>query len=231
VTQVNNHATTTPRPDSFTHTPPAGWNVDNSGLPAAGIGDNNLGVFEWEGWSFATKEFSVFSAQGALGNFTKSTGAYAVADSDEFDDLGGAADVTRPYNTVLETPTLDVTGLAANSLQLKFDSAWQDEGNQKAIITADYGSGEVEVLRWESVAGAFFHDDNLNETVLLDLNNPAGATSMKLRFKYLDAGNNWFWAIDNIRVGVGIPEPSSLAMALIAACAAMRFGRRPVAHV
>jgi hypothetical protein len=226
VTAANNDPATTPRADSFTHTPPAGWSIDNSGIPAAAIGDNNIGVFEWEGWSFATKEFSVFSAQGALGNFTKSSGAFAVADSDEFDDFGGGSGITRPYNTILETPSIDVTGAAPGSLRLAFDSAWQDEGDQKAVITVDYGSGESEVLRWESVAGAFFHDDNLNESVLVDLNNPAGATSLKVRFKYLDAGNNWFWAIDNVQIGVGIPEPASLVMGLLAACAVVRFGRR-----
>jgi hypothetical protein len=83
----------------------------------------------------------------------------------------------------------------------------------------------LEVLRWESVAGAFFHGKDLNETVLIDLNNPAGATSMQVSFKYLDAGNNWFWAIDNIRIGV-IPEPSGVAMALVAACTAIGLGRR-----
>jgi hypothetical protein len=224
VTALNTDAVTVPRPNSFTHTTPPGWTVDNSGIPAAAIGDNNIGVFEWEGWSFATKEFSVFSAQGDLGSFTKSSGPYAVADSDEFDDLGGGA-AARPYNSVLETPAVDITGATPGSLMLKFDSAWNPEDNQKGIITVDYGSGESEVLRWESVAGAFFHGKDLNETVLVSLNNPAGATSMQVSFKYLDAGNNWFWAIDNISIGV-IPEPSSLAMALVASCAALGLGRR-----
>jgi hypothetical protein len=81
-------------------------------------------------------------------------------------------------------------------------------------------------LRWESVAGAFFHGDNLNETVVVGLNNPDGATSLTVRFKYLDAGNNWFWAIDNIRIGVGIPEPASVVMGVLAACAIVTIGRR-----
>jgi hypothetical protein len=225
VTASNIDAATSPRPNSFTHTTPAGWSIDNSGIPAGALGDNNMGVFEWEGWSFATREFSVFSAQGDLGSFTKSTGAYAVADSDEFDDLNIGGGTIRPYNTVLDTPAIDITGAAPGSLVLKFDSAWNPEDVQKAIITVDYGSGESEVLRWESVAGAFFHDKQLNETVLVDLNNPAGATSMTLSFKYLDAGNNWYWAIDNIRIGV-IPEPTTLGMALLAACVAIGWGRR-----
>ncbi|MFC7718119.1 hypothetical protein [Nonomuraea recticatena] len=31
---------------------------------------------------------------------------------------------------------------------------------------------------------------------------PAGATSVTLRFRVFDAGNNWYWAIDNVRLDV-----------------------------
>ena len=69
---------TQPRPNAFTHTPPAGWAVDNNfnnfgntdlnnpnyftgtivgntGVPNQG--DPANGVDEWEGWSFANKTF------------------------------------------------------------------------------------------------------------------------------------------------------------------------------
>ncbi|MCC6493508.1 MAG: hypothetical protein IT424_10850 [Pirellulales bacterium] len=203
VTAVNTDPATVPRPNSFTHTTPAGWSIDNSGISPTAVGDNNVGVFEWEGWSFTTRDFSVFASQTAIDNFTKGTGNIAIADSDEFDDLSGGAGVTRPMSTVLRTPSLNVAGLAANSLKLQFDSAWLPEGVQAASITVDYGSGEVEVLRWESdVSLPGYHGDNLDETVLVDLNNPAGASSAVVRFKYLDGSNNWFWAIDNIKIGV-----------------------------
>ncbi|MDP7619500.1 MAG: hypothetical protein QF652_04555, partial [Dehalococcoidia bacterium] len=38
------------------------------------------------------------------------------------------------------------------------------------------------------------------------INNPAGAQEMKLTFSYLDAANNWWWAIDNLIVA-GEPVP------------------------
>jgi hypothetical protein len=216
VTAANNDPNSTPYPNAFSHTVPAGWNVDNSGIPAAAIGDNNIGVFEWEGWSVTTRAFSAFASQTSLNNFTKGSGNIAIADSDEFDDLAGATGVTKPITTVLESPTLDITGLAAGALLLQFDSSWQAESGQTALITVDYGNGEVDVLNWNSLAGdPLFHATNLNETVLLSLANPAGATSAKVRFEYT-GGNNWFWALDNVQIGAAaVPEPTSLAIAAL----------------
>jgi hypothetical protein len=188
---------TTPLPNAFTHTPPAGWNVDNALMPA-GVVDDDFGVFEWEGWTFTTRSFSTFTGNTQLFAFEKSTGNYAIADSDNYFPLGSAG----PLSSILETPTISLTGVAANALKLQFDSAWQDSGVQTAVITVDYGSGEVEVLRWASDnTDPDFHAENLNETVFVNLNNPAGATTAKVRFKYLDGFNDWFWAIDNIKIG------------------------------
>ncbi|RIK72348.1 MAG: hypothetical protein DCC67_19400 [Planctomycetota bacterium] len=214
-TRVNTDTDALPRPDSFTHTPPAGWNIDNSQIAAASLGDNNIGVFEWEGWTFTNREFSVFSSQPDLGNFSKGNGNYAVADSDEFDDLGSPA---RPMVTTLEMPTLNIASAAPNTLLLQFDSSWKQEDGQVAQVFVDYGGGPIELLKWDSRA------TNLDETVLLSLMNPAGATTMNIEFKY-QGGNNWFWAIDNVRVGT-IPEPSSLGLAGLALAGLARIGRR-----
>lgn len=194
-TAANNDAGSTPIPNSFTHTPPTGWTVDNT-LQGDPI-DDNTGVFEWETWSFSTKEFSAYAGNSQLFGFSKSTGNYAIADSDA---AGG--DVT--LSTVLQTPTINIAGIGAGALKLQFDSAWQSSGSQNAVITVDYGSGETEVLNWKSdLNDPGFHETNVNETVSLSLNNPAGATTAKVRFKYLDANNEWFWAIDNIKIGTG----------------------------
>ncbi|MCA9233939.1 MAG: PEP-CTERM sorting domain-containing protein [Planctomycetales bacterium] len=217
-TVLNTDVATTPYPNAFTHTAPNGWTVDNSGLKPEAIGDNNIGVYEWEGWTFSTVEFWEPS-QGSAAEFTKADGAFAIADSDEFDDLGRNPNdedpnpnYTRPLDTVLNSPVLDVTGLAENTLVLEFDSAWLPEGDQLALITVDYGNGEVEVLRWESDdTSAFYHGDNTNETVRVDLNNPAGATQAQVSFKYLNGSNNWFWAIDNVSIGT-VPEPAAFVM-------------------
>jgi hypothetical protein len=136
-------------------------------------------------------------------------------------------------STALESPMINIAGVGAGTLMLDFDSCWRPEGTaQSAEITVDYGSGPVVVLRWDSdpaspnqhgidAGGAF----NLNESVSIPLNNPAGANSAVLTFKYLNGSNNWFWAVDNIVVRGIIPEPGSVVLALLAMSLSL-FGRR-----
>ena len=98
---------------------------------------------------------------------------------------------------------------------MKFDSSWRDEPDQKANIRVAYdGAAPIEVLRWESVpTGPNFHDDAPNETVTVSLKNPAGARSMVITFGYMDAGNNWWWAIDNLEVSEGsAPTPGDVTI-------------------
>jgi hypothetical protein len=210
VTTAEGTPDTLPRADSFTHDTPPGWSVDNSGLSVAVLQDD-MGVFEWEGWSFASLDFWTFADGQGRGDFLKCVGNCAIADSDEWKDLNGPA---GPMDTVLVTPAVDISGVPAGQLAIQFDSSWRPEGNQVALLTVDYGDGNgpQEVLRFESDGmSPNFHPDNTNETVYQRLANPAGAASAQFAFSLLNSDNNWWWAIDNVRIGT-IPEPSSMIL-------------------
>ncbi len=192
--------------DAFTHAPPAGWSIVNS-MPGLGQGDG-VGVFEWEGWSFTDVSWwTTIAADQQRSQFTNATGTIAVADPDEWDDLGNP----RPenlgtYNTFLSTGPIPLAGIGADGLRLRFDSSWRDEDNQRVNITVSYdGMPATEVLRWTSTAGPDFHDDATNEFVDIGLNNPAGASSVVITWGMEDAGNDWWWAIDNIRLEAPAP--------------------------
>jgi hypothetical protein len=178
----------------WTKTAPAGWSIDDSGMPVGG-------VTEWKGWSFADPAWwsNVAGDQGRS-QFTKGTGVIAVADPDEWDDLPHDAGT---YNSFLKTPAISLAGVGAGSARLRFDSSWMPEVLQTATVTASYNGGAAtEVLRWESEGGNqnFFKAANTNETVTVSLNNPGGAANVTLSFGMTNAGNNWFWAVDNLVV-------------------------------
>lgn len=207
VTVVETTPNTNAVADAFTHTPPGGWNVDNSG-GVPGVGNPNEGVQEWEGWAFTKPSFWTFVKDSNRTQFTKGTGLIAVADPDDWDALGDP-EALGTYNSLLVTPSISLVGVAPGSLELAFDSSWRPEDTQTAIIEADFGNGYQEVLRWESDgASPFFHGDNTNESVLLALNNPAGANSVKIRWGMVNATDDWWWAIDNVVLrSNAVPEP------------------------
>lgn len=189
---------------AWTATPPSGMVVDNSLMPAGVIGNPNEGVTEFEGWTFVDKAWWNAAAGQGRGDFVSGLGKIAVADSDTHDDFGNP-DALGNYDTKLSTPLITIPGgTAANTINLNFRSSWLPEEIQKATITARYSTGaSVEVLRWHSEPGLLFHDNNVNESVTVPLQNPAGATSVALDFRYFDATNNWWWAIDDIKVFTG----------------------------
>ncbi|MBA4105975.1 MAG: hypothetical protein C0485_09470 [Pirellula sp.] len=198
---------------AWTQTPPAGWSVDDSGVPY--VNDPSRGVAEWEGWSFAQKTWwSAAAEDQGRSQFTLGQGNVAVADPDEWDDKG-APIATTPfagyYNARMSTGAISLAGVAAGAAKLTFSSSWRaeccDEGpentnNPTASIQASYDGGAfVEVMRWESDEdSAFYKPDATNETVVVNLNNPIGAGNVKLKFGLLNAANDWWWAIDNLEV-------------------------------
>jgi hypothetical protein len=200
----------------WTDTPPEGWSVDESGIPGIGM-DATDGVTEWAGWAFTDKAWWIQAAEDQDRSlFELGSGTVAVADPDEWDDDERLPIpiATDPYDTWLTTPSINIAAVIPGTLELKFDSSWRpefdDDYHQTASITASFDGGDpVEVLLWESdEASANFKPYAVNETVTVALPNPAGATSVVLTFGLFDAGNDWWWAIDNVEVsGEPIPEP------------------------
>ncbi len=202
-------------PDVWTDTPPPGWTIDESGVP--GVGNPNIdGMTEWAGWAFTNKEWwTSVAGDQRRSEFTLGQGTIAVADPDEWDDAAhppGYNVAADPYDTWLSTPSIDISGCAPGTVQLQFSSSWRPEYDsdyhQTANITASFnGSEPIEVLRWESDAASpnYKHDQSTNETITVNLENPPWAASVVLTFGLFDAGNDWWWAIDNVKV-TGLPK-------------------------
>lgn len=197
---------------AWTPTPPMGWVVDNSAMPGTVIGDPNIGVKEYQGWTFVDRDWWVQSSGDQDRSlFLSAHGTVAVADSDEFDDYPGQG-MPAPssygfYDAKLRTPSISLGASAPNTVNLFMHSSWREEGIQKATLTATYDDlshTTSELLHWESdLNSPQFKADAINEALTVPLNNPAGASHVTLEFHLFDAKNNWFWAIDDLNVFTG----------------------------
>jgi hypothetical protein len=218
--------------DVWTGTPPAGWTQDDTGVPGAANPPDNNGVAEWAGWNFADRDWWVLTAgdQGR-GDFLNASGTVMVADPDEWDDAPhpGGPPSGPWYSAFIRTAAISLAAIAPDTVTLDFDSSWRrefdDNYHQTANITVSFdGGAAVEVLRWTSEPGdASFKSDATNEHVTLGINNPSGASQMVITFGLFDAGNDWWWALDNLDVSGTVPEPTT---ALLLACGLVGLRRR-----
>ncbi|NRQ36369.1 DUF756 domain-containing protein [Nonomuraea sp. NN258] len=178
----------------WTPEPPAGWRVVNA--PAMPQGTRDL-----QGWTFMTKRMWATGGQ-ERGDFTRGLGILAVADPDDWDDKGAPSGRGR-FDSTLISPAVPVPA-GTGVLHLGFDSHYRQENPQRATVTAVFDTGEERVLL--TYDGSATGSDNKgadakNRLVAKEVPVPAGATTITLRFRMFDAGNNWFWAIDNVRLG------------------------------
>lgn len=152
-------------PFAFTLDQPPGWDRADQ-LP--GLGNPQIGVPEWEGWSFAREDFWKNAAGGFRDVFQLGQGTIAVADPDTWNDLGDPANEFGFYNTLISTPVIDLSqaGDRDNRLVLQFDTSWYggdccDDGqnvdglegrnNQTGFVRVNIlGGPTFELLRWES---------------------------------------------------------------------------------
>ncbi|MBX3435332.1 MAG: hypothetical protein KF847_18610 [Pirellulales bacterium] len=201
---------------AWTMAPPSGpgvqgvWSIDNSEMPIEAMASNLIGVAEFEGWSFVKKDWWVTTAgdQGRSG-FVSASGVIAVADPDEWDDFGSPQSPTSygRFDSTLKVSSIPLQGAAPNTVNLFFHSSWRYEGIQKASLTVKYddpAATTIPLLQWDSDTNSpNFKDDAVNEAVSIPILNPAGATTASLEFRLYDAGNNWWWALDNLSMFTG----------------------------
>ncbi|WP_374213377.1 alkaline phosphatase family protein [Streptomyces sp. G1] len=165
----------------FTHTPPAGWSVDNSKM---GTG----GVTEWAGWAFATDEFWSQAQRDQWRELNvRSRDVFAVADSDEWDDKSH----TGSYDSTLITPKWAVTG--GTTKNLTFQTHYHHEAGQTAQVLVSYNGGTPAVVK-------SYTADAVARSESIALQVPAGATDVQVRFRYAGS-NNWYWTVDNVKLG------------------------------
>lgn len=177
----------------WTHTSPTGWHIDNSKMPP------RQGMTEWQGWSFTTLEFWTGADSQDRGRFDLSSGVLAVADPDEWDDLNTPSS-SGWFDSTLISPPVPVR--AHQVLYLSFDSHYRQEAPQEAQILVSFdGQPDSTLLHYSSNSASDNKGQDVqNKKVVLTLPVPEKDGNMVLKWRLFNAGNNWFWAIDNVKV-------------------------------
>lgn len=143
----------------------------------------------------------VHPGRAGRGNFTRGLGVLAVADPDDWDDTGSPSR-KGVFDSTLVSPAVRLPA-GADTLYLAFDSHYRQEAPQKASVTAVFDNGTETRLVFYS-ADATGNDnagkDVQNALVTRRLAVPAGAQAVTLKFRMYDAGNNWYWAVDHVRL-------------------------------
>ncbi|GAA4227773.1 hypothetical protein FHR32_000750 [Streptosporangium album] len=166
----------------FTHTAPPGWSVDNRGLPSGG-------VEEWRGWSFTTDEFWSRAQRDQWRElFVRGRGVFAVADSDEWDDRPHG---TGTFNSTLASAPYPVAG--RHAVRIGYVTHYRQNGGQRAQVLVSFDRGRTKVVK-------AYTADAISKVESIPVAVPAGATRMTVRFRYSNADNDWYWAIDDLRV-------------------------------
>ncbi|WP_299527786.1 alkaline phosphatase family protein [uncultured Streptomyces sp.] len=162
----------------FTHTPPAGWSVENT---AMGTG----GMTEWRGWSFTTDEFWTAAERGQQRESNvRARNVFAVADGDEWVDKSSSG----TFDSTLVGPAWPVTG--GSTAVLRYTTLYRQESPQKGEVLVSWnGATPVSVKTYTA--------DTSSRVEAITLRVPAGATSARVRFRYT-GGNNWFWTVDGV---------------------------------
>jgi hypothetical protein len=182
----------------FSEALPTGWVRDTTTTPAPATGPEYFGpqVFDVDSW--------VAEAGQARDQFTKggvgAHGNVVVFDADQFDDQTGIE--PDLFNVYLRTPSLSLAGVAANKVTVRFDSSFRPYDGMTGLVDVSFNNGGTwtNLLTLDTASsGGNSSLSRVNESIALPVSNPAGG-SMLVRFGMVTAGNDWWWAIDNVRV-------------------------------
>ena len=229
----------------YTLLPPPGWVSDPTGQS---LGDSNIPVTPYDpnnqylyGWTVVNK--SVWIAEQGNQNrtdFTLGTGNVLVADGDAYADR---VPISKNYDVVMYTPQISTAGIDPSTLQLTFDSSFRPEADDEyGTVDESFDGGKTwtQIFRRDraavvartggsidSATGSTIFD---NEAVDLPISGASGdpGSTVEFRFSYLKASNDWWWAIDNVKVTAKTPSSTTTPYQGIQDNTTWRFSTSPV---
>jgi len=172
----------------FTHNPPGGWVIDNSNMEMGG-------TEEWKGWSFVTMDFWLAADTQQRGNFTWSSGVFAVADSDEYDDYGPGP---TGFDSILISRPISVPPNSA--VYVFYTAHYRQEDPAIGEFRVSVEGNETLIKRYDV--------ETQNTPEFFTIPSEPNTRLMYFVWEYFStepdhrSRNNWFFAIDNVEVYV-----------------------------
>jgi formylglycine-generating enzyme required for sulfatase activity len=189
------------------------WNtLDASGLGLASGPDSFLNtpsqrIVEFTGFNLMCTDFwRNGDDQGRSTAFAPGANVIAVADSDEFAD-GGGTSVENEFNVFLRTPPFQIPVSAdASKMIVSFLSSFRFEGNETSRVRVYHNGGGTPAVTLSVPDNGAAAAAPVTFT-WAELGSPAPGTVILLEFAHEGGDNNWWWAIDDIFVGIPNQPP------------------------
>jgi hypothetical protein len=123
-----------------------------------------------------------------------------VADPDAYYDFDSPAQPGNAYNSYISRD-YDLTGFDETDITVAFDYEFRIENDQRGTVEVSFDGGATWTMLLDLVKGT-----SSNGAFLLGPGSfPVSGTSstMRLRIGCITAGNNWWFAVDNVHVTTG----------------------------
>ena len=193
---------------------PTGWTRDNTSTPAPSSGA--AAGAEFFGWHTMDIDSWVSQQGGQQRDFFTKGGpgthsGVLVADGDAYADFVPID--PNLYTTFMSTPVIPLNGINEDSLQLEFDSSYrpEDPGTELARVYVSFDGGAFQQLSEFNTANTPPGAGSLlrvNDHLVYDLHNAPDAKEVQIKWGYEQTGNDWWWAIDNVKLTGDKTDPA-----------------------
>jgi len=151
-------------------------------------------------------------------------GSVLLVDPDAYDD--GTNIDTSQFNASVTTPAIDLSNIAAGTVVLSLDSFFRNEEESDLYIDVSFDGGATYSNIWFRDSAQLPDGQVYDEQLSFGLNNPQGG-SLVVKLSLLEGSNDWWWAVDNVKVeGRVVPEPSTFALGGVALIGLFAAARR-----
>lgn len=179
----------------FTHTMPEGWEMTTEGVTS--------GEARWNGWTLSTIHEWTWAVGTDMRHwFTQGHNNVAIIESQH-----QRLNDTDRMDAHLTSATVPTKG--QDTVAVEFDHHYrQGDAEQSAVVSVAFDNGDTETLET-------FTADKYSAHEYYEVAVPAGATSFRIRFDYLQGNDDFWWAVDNVSVSEPLTELEGAPEAIV----------------